>query len=160
MNSSTSYAFPTIMSDTDGAGDTDLQQGAQDSISHASKPEHIATEWASTYDQTILTQVIGILVGRPLRVTKTISTQVTRIPRAPFITLILLKLLYSAIGTCLMIVALIAVNKGRGVADVQARLSTLGVVAESFEDPAWTKGAKDIDMLFAERRGVPAKEMH
>ncbi|KAL8866507.1 MAG: hypothetical protein Q9174_006264, partial [Haloplaca sp. 1 TL-2023] len=160
MNSTASYAFPTILRDIDAAGDADLQQGAQDSISHASKPEDIATAWASTYDQTILTQGIGMLVGRPpLRVTKTISTQVTRIPRAPFITLILLDLLYSTIGTCLMIIALVAVNKGRGVADVQARLSTLGVVAESFEDPAWNEGAKDIDMLFAERRGVPTKKI-
>ncbi|KAL8964632.1 MAG: hypothetical protein Q9183_004319 [Haloplaca sp. 2 TL-2023] len=85
------------------------------------------------YDQTILTKGIGMLVGRPpLRDTKTISTQETRIPRAPFRILILLNLLRGAIGTCLLVVALITVNQGRGVADVQARLSTPGVVAANF----------------------------
>ena len=58
-----------------------------------------------------------------------------------------------------MIAALIAVRKGQGVVDVQARLSTLAVVAESFESPIWSDDAKDVDMLFAERRGEPTRRI-
>lgn len=58
-----------------------------------------------------------------------------------------------------MVAALIAVRRGRSVRDAQARLSTLAVVAESFESPAWGDDARDVDMLFAERRGESTRRI-
>ncbi len=162
MNSSASYAFVSnIQSNIQygfATGWQHLQQGLHRSISTAKTSDDITSGWASTYDQMILAQGIPMLLGRPpLQVVQ--GTQATRIPRAPFIILISLTLLYSALGTCLMIVALIAVRKGQGVEDVQARLSTLAVVAESFESPVWSDDARDVDMLFAERRGQPTRRI-
>ncbi|KAL8910570.1 MAG: hypothetical protein Q9171_004152 [Xanthocarpia ochracea] len=160
MNSSASYAFISNLLEISSAGWVQLQHGLQNSISTANTSDDITSGWASNYDQTILAQGILILLGRPpLHVEQRIATQVTRIPRAPFIMLISLALFYSALGTCLMIAALIAVRKGQGVEDVQARLSTLAVVAESFESPVWSDDARDVDMLFAERRGEPTRRI-
>ncbi|KAL8860592.1 MAG: hypothetical protein Q9178_002945 [Gyalolechia marmorata] len=160
MNSSASHAFVSNLHLDLGPGSVLLQRGLHAFMLTADTSDDITSGWATTYDKTILAQGIPMLVGRPpLRVVQRITTQVTRIPRAPFITLISLALLYSALGTCLMIAALIAVRKGQGVEDVQARLSTLAVVAESFESPGWSDDAKDVDMLFAERRGEPTRRV-
>ncbi|KAL8701342.1 MAG: hypothetical protein Q9201_004962, partial [Fulgogasparrea decipioides] len=160
MNRTASYAFVLIMRAVAGAGRAQLQQGLQTSIAAANKSEDIASGWASTYDQTILSQGMGILLGRPpLSATQDSRIQVTRIPRAPLVTLIVLDLFYAAIGTYLMVAALIAVRKGRSVRDAQARLSTLAVVAESFESPAWGDDARNVDMLFAERRGESTRRI-
>ena len=88
MNSSASYAFVSLMQYGVGTGWSHLQQGLQSSISSADTSDDITSKWASTYDQTILAQGIPKLLSRPpLHVVQRITTQVTRIPRAPFITL-------------------------------------------------------------------------
>ncbi|KAI4105111.1 MAG: hypothetical protein L6R37_002915 [Teloschistes peruensis] len=131
-----------------------LHRGILLAISNANEPGDIAVAWEANFDQIHLTALTGVLLAQPPISLAEISTvQVTRIPRAPFAALTLLDLLYATIGTCLMIAAAIAVRKGHGVKDAQARLSTLAVVAESFESPAWGDDAKNVDMLFAERRG-------
>lgn len=58
-----------------------------------------------------------------------------------------------------MVKALLAVRKGHGVKDTQARLSTRAVVAENFESPAWGDNAQDVDMLFAERHGESTRRI-
>ncbi|KAL8787290.1 MAG: hypothetical protein Q9213_002281 [Squamulea squamosa] len=154
MNRTASSAFIYSFRQSSDARLAHLQQGVQNTLIHANSPEDIASGWASTVDQAILSFGEFELISRPpLSITRSTTTQVTRIPRAPFVTLIVLDLLYATIGTCLMFSALIAVCKGRGVRDAQARLSTLAVVAESFENPAYGDDANDVDMLFAERRG-------
>ncbi|KAL8724229.1 MAG: hypothetical protein Q9181_006920, partial [Wetmoreana brouardii] len=159
MNNTASYAFISAMRHFVDA-QPQLQQGMQKSIAAANKSEDFASAWASTYDQIILSQGIGMLLGRPpLSITQSSTTQVTRIPRAPLVTLIVFDLIYATIGTSLMVAALIAVRKGHGVRDAQARLSTLAVVAESFESPAWGDDARDVDMLFAERRGESTRRI-
>lgn len=159
MNNTTSFAFVSAMRQT-GAGWAQLQQGLQSTVAAANSSEDIAFGWASTYDQTMLNVGSVMLHFQdPVSVVQSHVTQVTRIPRAPLLTLIMLDLLYALIGTCLAITALIAVRKGRSVHDAQARLSTLAIVAESFESPAWGEDARDVDMLFAERRGEPTRRI-
>ncbi|KAL8686017.1 MAG: hypothetical protein Q9218_007400 [Villophora microphyllina] len=137
-----------------------LHQGIERAVAAAHKPEDISTGWESTFDQTILATGLGMLLGRPpLSVTQRSTTQVTRIPQGPLVTLLVLDITYALIGTYLMVAALIAVRKGRRVKDAQARLSTLGVIAESFESPAWGQDARDVDMLFAERRGESTRRI-
>lgn len=135
-----------------------LKDGILSSFANASKAADIASGWAIAYDQSLLFSRFSVLRGRPPITLNRDglddpATLATMIPRAPFVTLILLDLLYATIATVLMIAAVIAVRKGHGVKDAQARLSILAVVAESFESPAWGDDAKKVDMLFAERRG-------
>ncbi|KAL8952970.1 MAG: hypothetical protein Q9222_001146 [Ikaeria aurantiellina] len=160
MNETASYPFILLMHTLTGPGLVDLQQGVEAFISGASESLDIASGWASLYDQEILSARPAMLVQRPpLLANESTTVQVSRIPRAPVVTLIALDLAYAAIGTCLMVAALIAVRKGRGVKDAQARLSTLAVVAESFENPALGEDATNIDILFAERRGKPTRRV-
>ncbi|KAL8651901.1 MAG: hypothetical protein Q9226_004490 [Calogaya cf. arnoldii] len=131
-----------------------IQRQMQQGVGLASSAEDVASSWAFTHDELIVVSLGGALIGLPpLSIAQRTTTQVTRIPRAPFITLVVLDLVYAIIGTYLMVAALIAVRKGSGVRDAQARLSTLAVVAESFESPALGDDATDVNMLFAERRG-------
>ncbi|KAL8764286.1 MAG: hypothetical protein Q9194_007114 [Teloschistes cf. exilis] len=124
-----------------------LQKGLGFALSNVTKAGDIASAWETNFDQSILTAFSSVLLSRPAISFAEISTaQVTRLPRAPFAALILLDLLHATIGTCLMIAAITAVRKGHGVKDAQARLSTLAVVAESFESPAWGDDAKKVDM--------------
>lgn len=160
MNQSTSPAFVVPIGNPFDIGIRpawpQFQQGAQDAIGNATSAEDVASSWAKTYDQVVISlgPTHGILRSLPpVSVIQSTTILVTRIPRAPFITLIVLDLVYAFIGTFLMVAALIAVRKGNGVRDAQARLSTLAVVAESFESPALGDDARDVNMLFAERRG-------
>ena len=156
MNQSASPAFVLPIGNYLKAAWAQVQQGAQDAIGNATSAEEVASTWSKTYDQVVISlgASSGMLVNLPpLSAIQGTTTQVTRIPRAPFITLVVLDLVYAIIGTYLMVAALIAVRKGNGVRDAQARLSTLAVVAESFESPALGDDARDVNMLFAERRG-------
>lgn len=160
MNESASFPFVLAIREGEGTAWAQLQQGMQTAIAAADTSKDIASGWASTIDQTILSTTAAILLNRPaIHLTRRSSTQVTRIPRAPFITLIVLDLTYASVGSYLMVKALIAVRKGHGVKDTQARLSTRAVVAESFESPAWGDDAQDVDMLFAERRGESTRRV-
>ena len=90
----------------------------------------------------------------PLSVSRRVTTQVARVPRAPFISLVLLNLLYVLVAFVLTASAVSAVARGEGVRDVQARLSLAAIVAERFEDPALGDDAREVDELYAERRGL------
>ncbi|KAL8635304.1 MAG: hypothetical protein Q9228_007192 [Teloschistes exilis] len=158
MKSSSSFAFVSAMGEA-WARSAQLQRIGILSYS-AQSDGNLASEWASTYDQTMLHTGNGMLVVRdPVNVGHSLVAQVTRIPRAPLLTLIILDLLYALVGTCLAIAAFKAVRKGRSVRDAQARLSTLAIVAESFESPAWGTDARDVGTLFAERRGEPTRRI-
>ncbi|KAL8754690.1 MAG: hypothetical protein Q9199_004165 [Rusavskia elegans] len=153
MNQSTSPAFVLLIGNSFGnvmrTAWPQLQQGAHDAMWNATSAEHVASSWAKTYDQVVISlgPTRGLLLSLPpVSVIQSTTILVTRIPRAPFITLIVLDLVYAFIGTFLMVAALIAVRKGSGVRDAQARLSTLAVVAESFESPALGDDARDVNM--------------
>ena len=93
------------------------------------------------------------------------QTQVARLPKAPFVCLLLLNLFYAGVGIVLTAMALAAVGltgsrterggtaTATGIRDAQARLSIAAVVAESFEAPSLGEDARSVDDLFAERRG-------
>lgn len=168
MNKTASFIFDLAdgyslnsMSRAESKGwQTQFQQDIQSLFLTAKTPEDIATGWAATYDRALLAIGTAMLQSRPpSRVAQRTTSQVTRIPRAPFVALVVLDIVYAAVGTCLMVLALFAVRRGSGVKDAQARLSTLAVVAESFESPTWGDDAKDVDMLFAERRGKSTRRI-
>ncbi|KAL8761224.1 MAG: hypothetical protein Q9184_002641 [Pyrenodesmia sp. 2 TL-2023] len=168
MNKNTSFIFDladgyslSAMTKAENQGwRTQFEQDIQSVFVAARAPEDIATGWAATYDRNILSIGTAMLQERrALRAALRTTSQVTRVPRAPFVTLVVLDLVYAAIGTCLMVAALLAVRKGSGIKDAQARLSTLAMVAESFESPTWGDDAKNVDMLFAERRGKSTRRV-
>ena len=142
------------------AGDSRLQEGIRAAVAGADRLDDIASGFARKYDETLLSLTASVSVGRPpIELSQRFTIQVTRIPRAPYLTLVILDIIYAAIGTCLAIAAAIAILYGQGVNDAQVRLSTQAVVAESFESPAWGDDATKIDELFAERRGKLTKRL-
>ncbi|KAL8933183.1 MAG: hypothetical protein Q9216_006482 [Gyalolechia sp. 2 TL-2023] len=131
-----------------------LHQGLQQSFVRARNPEDLAAGFASAYDQAVVSVPAGVIQQIPaINVTRGVVTQVARVPIAPFLTLILLNLLYALVGLILTATATWALSTGQSVKDAQARLSVAAVVAESFENPALGDDARDIDELYAERRG-------
>ncbi|KAJ9615147.1 hypothetical protein H2200_001221 [Cladophialophora chaetospira] len=81
---------------------------------------------------------------------------ITRLPKAPFFTLIVLNLLFAALGIALAVVALL--SQPRRTRNIQARLSTAGLVAALLEPrgtPDSGKSNKGIENMFAEYHGQP-----
>ena len=135
-------------------------QGIRDAVNEAQDAEDIASLFSTSFDRYILANLAGILISQPpTNATRHVTVQVTRIPRAPFLVLILLDAAYALISTVLFFIALIAVRKGDCVADAQARLTIKAVVAESFESPALGDDAPKVDELFAERRGQKMRKV-
>lgn len=65
----------------------------------------------------------GVLAHRPsLSTTRQSETLVTRVPLAPFVALVLVDLLYAALGIGLTITALLAVMKGKAVRDATSSM--------------------------------------
>ena len=88
-----------------------------------------------------------------------VETSVTRVPKAPLFAVLLLDLLYAAIGIALTLGALAASARGHGARDVQARLILTAVVAEGFENASLGDDVVDVEGLFAERRGLVTKRV-
>ena len=139
-----------------GYGFEQLHRGINTAAATAYRPDELASSFATAYDQTIMAMPAGIFTLLPPVTTPTfqVMNQVSRVPRAPFLALVILDLTYAILGIALTIVALIVVAKGDGVRDAQARLNVAAVVAESFESPVLGEDARDVGELFAERRGL------
>lgn len=137
-----------------------LHAGVVNSFAAADSSADFAARFAAIYDQTLLSIPAGVLLLRPpLNVSRRVMTQVSRVPRAPFVTLVLLNLLFVFVSIVLTAIAVMAVAKGRGVRDAQARLSLAAVVAECFENPALGDDARAVDELYAERRGLATRKV-
>ena len=147
-------------------GDEQLYQGLKQSFGRAKTSEDLEYFFATVYDQTLVAIPAGVLDALPGgNGTQRMQTQVARVPKAPFLCLLLLNLLYAGIGIVLTATTLAAVEfggsrmgnggivRGGRVRDAQARLSLAAIVAESFEAPDLADDARSVDDLFAERRG-------
>lgn len=88
-----------------------------------------------------------------------VNTLVTRLPKAPFLTLLILDLNYAFCGIGLTIIALQMLAFGLGVRDGQARQSATALVAECFEDPLLGDDATKTNDLFTERRGLATRRV-
>ena len=84
---------------------------------------------------------------------------VTRVPKAPLFCLVVLNLLYAALGLALTIDALRVVRKNRDLVDVQAPLTLPGLTAECFEavDSVGKKVVASEDLFAEKKGGVGAK---
>ena len=157
--------MPFINGITGSWGDEQLHQGLQQSFLRAETSEDLTSFFATVYDQTLVAIPAGVLNALSVvNATQRVQTQVARVPKAPFVCLLLLNLLYAGVGIVLTATALAAVKfskrvdkgkigRGGGIRDAQARLSVAAIVAESFEAPNLGDDARSVDDLFAERRG-------
>ena len=165
-------SVPFIGGITNSWGDEQLNQGLQQTYLLAKTPEDFASLFATVYDQTLVAIPAGVLNALPVIIaTKRVQTQVARLSKASFISLLLLDLLYAAVGIVLTATALTAVGLTRsktgrvgegtvtGTRDAQVRLSVAAVVAESFEAPNLGEDARSVDDLFAERRGQATRRV-
>ncbi|KAG8530288.1 uncharacterized protein KY384_004790 [Bacidia gigantensis] len=178
MNSSAPQAFITAMTSSQLHGFENLHHSIEQIVANINTTElfpqpnvimgaslrnhslgvQLASGFAAAYDRTLLSLPTGLLLQRPaLSVTRREVTLVTRVPKAPFFAVVLLDLLYAILGIALTVMALLVLGLGQfkqmGVRDVQARLTLEGVLAEGFESSKGGESAKDVEGLFAERRG-------
>ncbi|KAB8262300.1 hypothetical protein BDV32DRAFT_157426 [Aspergillus pseudonomiae] len=85
------------------------------------------------------------------------SFLVARLPKAPFITLVAVSLLYVLCGLTFVVLALVAVR--HKIPDIQARMSIAGLVADRFGDPSsWNKNTS-VDEMFEEHSGKSEKRV-
>lgn len=157
---SKNVSIPFVNGISSSWGHALLRQGLEQSFVGAETSQDFAAAFARVYDRVAMTVPAGIMVPLPAHdVSRRIQTTVARVPKAPFVTLIILNMSYVAVGVALTVTALLAVFLGKGVRDAQARLSVAAVVAESFESPALGDDATQIDHLYAERRGLPTRKI-
>lgn len=116
--------------------------------------QELSDFFAQRFSETALSMVVGSTQPAANIAERTREhLLVTRLPKAPFITLIVLNLLYAVLGILLAILAI--TSQPRATRDVQVRLSIAGLVAALFEsDPNSTKGhsTRGIEGAFAEYR--------
>lgn len=71
MDESASFPFILAIREGEGTAWAQLQQGMQTAIPAADTSKDIASGWASTVDQTILSTTASILLNRPaINITK------------------------------------------------------------------------------------------
>jgi hypothetical protein len=119
--------------------------------------------FAGEFSRSMISMIAGITDARSNIAEQLRETRlVTRLPKAPFFTLIVLNLLFAVLGFILAIVAF--ASQPKRTRDIQARLSIAGLVAallESDTAPRTGKSSGGIEGVFAEyyTRGEH-KEMH
>jgi hypothetical protein len=118
----------------------------------------LTASFARTYSHTLLSMGVNAMSSAPtLQESTQTMKQITRMPKAPFITLIILNCLYALMGIILAIIAL--ASRPRVVKPVQARLSVTGLVAALFEGERANERATKMSQLFGENY-VGAKDSH
>jgi hypothetical protein len=110
--------------------------------------EGVASTFARAYSHTVLSMGVGAVVAAPALQESTQSIrQIARTPKAPFITLIVLKCVYFD-GVVLAIAAF--ASRPRAVKPLQARLSVMGLVAALFEGHRAEKSFNKMSNMFEE----------
>lgn len=123
----------------------------------ANTSQELADFFAQRFSETALSMIVGI-TQPALNIAERTRDHllVTRLPKAPFFTLIVLNLLYAVLGVLLAVVAV--ASHPRKTRNVQARLSIAGLVAALFESNTSASighsklGSSGIEGVFAEYR--------
>lgn len=138
----------------------EIGNGLSKALLDLETPDEIAASVATSYDRSILALMSTALIEDPPRdYRRRVETSVARVPKAPYFTLLSLTLIQALGSVALTLFALRIIHTKQGVRDTQVRLSSAAIIAESFENPALSDSAKDIDDLFAERRGLPTRKI-
>lgn len=111
--------------------------------------DDMAASFARSYAHTILSVGSGAVEPAPALQASTMRLeQISRLPKAPFFTLLTLNCIYAILGIGLAITAL--ASKPSSIKPVQARLSGVGLVASLFEGQRAEKLVYRMEDLFAE----------
>ncbi|KAL9114250.1 MAG: hypothetical protein Q9227_001672 [Pyrenula ochraceoflavens] len=143
----------------DAFASDNLGNGLTVAASQARTPQDFASQFARTFDETLLGLVSGTLQEQAATgVERRTTSLVARVPRAPFIALIVLQFVLSAVGVGAVCWVVLWIPSD--VRDTQARLGLGAVVAELFEqDEGMCSTATSVDELFAERRGMSSSRV-
>jgi hypothetical protein len=120
----------------------------------AGSSQNMANAFANSYSPTALGTAAGAFIAK-----KAVEAQsrtdilVARVPIAPLACLLLSNLALVVLGLILLILALFALGSS-DVREVQSRLSIQALVATQFEGLRARQGAKDVNDMFEESRGV------
>ncbi len=135
-------------------GDTALRQAAGvAALRNAS--QLMADDVALAFSRLALGGAAGAFERRPvLEAQYRSATLVARVPVAPLAALLAANLLLALLGAGLTLVALAAVagRSGAETAEVQARLSIAGVVADRFEGVRAWQPVESVDDMFSEKK--------
>lgn len=121
--------------------------GAQETNTTA----EFANFFAQEFSRSTISTLAGITADQTNAAEQVRETRlVTRLPKAPFFTLIVLNLLFALLGIILAIVALM--SQPRKTRNMQARLSVAGLVAAMLEanTAPRSSGTRGIESMFAE----------
>ena len=131
-----------------------LGNGLTTAASSANTADEFADTFARTYDKAVLGLVSGTLQQRPAlnALTRNISL-VARVPLAPFVTLVVLNIVFGFVGMVAVVLALFS-NRRHLVTDTHVNLSISALIAQMFESSEVRGTTKSVDELFAERRGL------
>jgi hypothetical protein len=111
--------------------------------------QELADKIALAYSRVALAvSADAVVPSRALAAQQRNSFFVSRVQVAPLFTLVAANLLFVLLGVVLTIIALVAGNEE--VHDVQARLSIVGLVAESFEGSRARQRVENMNELFQE----------
>ncbi|KAH0559688.1 hypothetical protein GP486_003799 [Trichoglossum hirsutum] len=114
--------------------------------------QDIATAFANTFSQVTVGFAAGVMSPRQNTLEQDRhNLLVARVPKAPLYTLVVLNLLYALLGIVLAVIALFL--PGRGLKDVQAKLTIAGLTAEGLERSRLGRPAGRVEELFEEWDG-------
>ncbi|KAE9379858.1 hypothetical protein N431DRAFT_325025 [Stipitochalara longipes BDJ] len=138
-------------------GASTLLQAAELAI-FSSNAQELADKIALAYSRSSLALGAQSVMRTPaLAAQQRRSFIVARVPAAPLFTLIITNLLFAGVG---VILTSIAFRASRGdVREVQARLSIVGLVADSFEGMKTREGVENMEDYFEEKEGHDSKRV-
>jgi hypothetical protein len=114
--------------------------------------QDLATAFANIFSQVTVGFASGVTSPRKNSEEQARNNLlVASVPKAPLYTLVILNLLYALLGVVLAVIALSL--PGRGLKDVQAKLTTTGLAAEGFERSRLGRPAVRVEELFEEWDG-------
>lgn len=139
-----------------GVAASNLQTAALIAVSTATSAQDLADQYAVAYSKAALgVGAQSVQLSPAVAAQERSSLLVTRLPMAPLFCLLAANLAFVVLGIVLTCVALSTSSGGDGdvVRDVQARLSTAGLVADRFERGRAAAPAAGIEDLFKEHGG-------
>ncbi len=141
--------FPGLVEGYAGFGSTLLESGMHDAAHSSRSSQQLADAFGLVFSKTAIASAAGSLVPAHKAPNGLTASTVTRVPRAPFLLLVIANIIYAATGLILGITAFLLCGLNEDVQNVQARLNIFGLVARAFEPGQQRKPATHIRDLFS-----------
>ncbi|KAJ9666772.1 hypothetical protein H2201_003176 [Coniosporium apollinis] len=153
-----SAMFPEMVEGHAGFGNDLLEEAISAIAASTESVEHLGNAFALIFSQTAMASAAGIMDSVPIE-GDLVSKLVTIMPKSAFCLLCFANIALAVLALVLGIVAAIFACTRAGVADVQARLSVLGLTARAFGALHQGRPVTSIEQLFNEDEASPVKKI-